>query len=89
MIRYMPDYLKFSSDKSGEELIEIKHHDGGLILKQENQICMCKKICIKFLFLSRSLERRRDENKNMYRNKVRQIKIGKHWNRVRHWLQMG
>ena len=55
MIRYMPDYLKFSSDKSGEELIEIKHHDGGLILKQENQICMCKKICIKFLFLSRSL----------------------------------
>ena len=51
----MPDYLKFSSDESGEELIEIKHHNGDLILKQENQICMCKKICIKFLFLSRSL----------------------------------
>ena len=50
----MPDYLEFSSVESDEELIEIKHHDGGLILKQENQICMCKKMCINF-FLSRYL----------------------------------
>ena len=50
----MPDYLEFCSVESDEELIEIKHHDGGLILKQENQICMCKKICINF-FLSRYL----------------------------------
>lgn len=46
----MPDYLEFSSVESDEELIEIKHHDGGLILKQENQICMCKKICINFFY---------------------------------------
>lgn len=39
----MTDDLTFSPDESDEEYIEIKTHNGGLILKQENQIYMCKK----------------------------------------------
>ena len=39
VIRYIPDELKFSShdfDKSEEEYIKTKHHDGGCFLNKAN-----------------------------------------------------